>query len=70
MLAASSRLMEMHADQKKLVCAELSRLVFLATGHLMVQASWSSEEPALWLNHDIITALAATDTGKRLVCTN
>ncbi|CAH2032388.1 enoyl ACP reductase FabMG family protein [Trichlorobacter ammonificans] len=59
MLAASARLMELHRDQKQLVCAELSRVVFRATGHLMVQASWSTDAPVLWLNHDIIARLAA-----------
>ncbi len=60
MLATSNRLMEMHADQKQLVCAELSKVVFRATGHLMVQTAWSCAEPTLWLNHDIIARLAAT----------
>lgn len=60
MLASSNRLMEMHADQKQLVCAELSKVVFRATGHLMVQASWSCPEATLWLNHDLIARLAAT----------
>lgn len=59
MLATSARLMEMHRDQKQLICAELSRVVFRATGHLMVQASWSCTSPAVWLNHDIIARLAA-----------
>jgi len=59
MLACSNRLMEMHADQKQLVCAELSKVVFRATGHLMVQASWSCQESTLWLNHDLIARLAA-----------
>ena len=67
MLAASALLMDMHSDQKQLVCAELSRLVFLATGHLMVQSSWSAQESAVWLNHDIITRLAATDMGRELI---
>ena len=67
MLAASAALMEKHVDQKQLVCAELSRLVFLATGHLMVQASWSCTEPALWLNHDIISILLSSGAGKKLL---
>lgn len=60
MLATSARLMEMHRDQKQLICAALSKVVFRATGHLMVQASWSATAPAVWLNHDIIARLAVT----------
>ena len=59
MLAASAELMGMHADQKQLVCAELSRIVFLSTGRLMVHASWNPAAPTLWLNHDIIARLLA-----------
>lgn len=67
MLAASAELMGMHADQKQLVCAELSRVVFLATGRLMVHASWNPAAPALWLNHDIIARLVADDRGRDIL---
>jgi hypothetical protein len=67
MLAASAELMGMHADQKQLVCAELSRVVFLATGRLMVHASWSPAAPALWLNHGIIARLVADDRGRDIL---
>jgi len=59
MLTASAELMGMHADQKQLVCAELSRIVFLSTGRLMLHASWSPGASTLWLNHDIIARLLA-----------
>jgi len=67
MLATSAGLMAMHRDQKQLVCAELSRVVFRATGRLMLQASFSCTEPALWLNHDIIATLAAAPVGSDLL---
>ena len=67
MLATSARLMEMHRDQKQLVCAELSRLVFRATGRLMIQASWSTNEPAVWLNHDTIATLVSNPCGADLL---
>ncbi|MDA8428841.1 MAG: hypothetical protein M0T70_06250 [Geobacteraceae bacterium] len=63
MLAASAELMGMHADQKQLICAELSRIVFLSTGRLMLHASWDPSAPTLWLNHDIIARLVAGDRG-------
>lgn len=63
MLASSAELMGMHSDQKRLVCAELSRIVFLATGRLMVHASWNPAAATLWLNHDTIASLLADSRG-------
>ena len=63
MLARSAELMGMHLDQKQLVCAELSRIVFLATGRLMVHSAWNPGAATLWLNHDIIARLLADSRG-------
>lgn len=63
MLTASAELMGMHADQKQLVCAELSRVVFLSTGRLMLHASWNPGASTLWLNHDVIARLLADERG-------
>ena len=63
MLASSAQLMGMHADQKQLICAELSRVVFLSTGRLILHASWNPVAPAVWLNHDIIGRLLADERG-------
>lgn len=67
MLTASTELMGMHIDQKQLVCAELSRIVFLSTGRLMVHGSWNPAAPALWLNHDVIAALVADASGSDIL---
>jgi hypothetical protein len=67
MLAASAELMGMHTDQKQLVCAELSRIVFQSTGRLMVHASWNPAAPTLWLNHDIIATLVAGSRGSDIL---
>ena len=67
MLAASAELMAMHADQKQLVCAELSRIVFLASGRLILHSSWNPSSSTLWLNHDIISRLLADDRGSEIV---
>jgi len=67
MLASSAELMGMHADQKQLVGAELSRVVFLSTGRLMLHASWKPDAPVLWLNHDIIGRLVADVSGSGIV---
>ena len=63
MLASSAELMAMHADPKQLVCAELSRIVFLATGRLMLHSSWNPPSAVVWLNHDIISRLLADKRG-------
>lgn len=63
MLASSAELMEQHSDQKLLVCAELSRIVFLATGRLMLHTSWNPTASVLWLNHDLIGRLLADPRG-------
>jgi len=67
MLDSSAELMGMHVNQKQLVCAELSRIVFLATGRLMVHASWKPEAPVVWLNHDLIALLLVDDLGRGIL---
>jgi hypothetical protein len=67
MLAASSELMGMHADQKQLICAELSRIVFLATGRLILHGSWNPAAPAVWLNHVVIARLVADARGRDIL---
>jgi hypothetical protein len=67
MLDASAALMGMHADQKRLVCAELSRIVFLATGRMMISASWNPTAPVLWLNHDLIARLLQDGRGEGIL---
>ena len=67
MLACSVELMEMHVDQKQLVCSELSRIVFLATGRLMLHSSWNPSSAVVWLNHDIIGRLLADHRGAGIV---
>ena len=67
MLAASSELLGMHIDQKQLVCAELSRVVFRSTGKLIVHGSWNPAAPALWLTHGIIARLLADKLGEGLL---
>ena len=67
MLASSAELMEMHRDQKQLVCAELSRIVFLSTGRLILHSAWNSPSAVVWLNHDIISRLLADQRGAGIV---
>lgn len=56
MLSTATRLLEMNRDPKEIVCGELSRAVFSATGALMFRSIWNPISPVLWLNHDIVAA--------------
>jgi hypothetical protein len=67
MLAASAELMGMHVDQKQLVCAELSRVVFRSTGKLILHGSWNPPAPAVWLTHGIIARLQADKLGEGIL---
>lgn len=59
MRAASTDLINMHADQKILMTSFLSEIVFSACGSLMFAASWESKEPVWWLGHDIVAKQVA-----------
>ncbi len=54
MLASAGAMLDMNRDSKNIVCAELSREVFKAVGHLIFHTSWEPGAPVLWLNHDIV----------------
>ncbi len=67
MLAASAELMGMHSDQKHLVCAELSRVVFRSTGRLIMHGSWNPPAPVVWLTHRVIASLIASKLGEGIL---
>lgn len=54
MLETSDRLMAMSANPKEPLCALLSHLVFTGVGRLMLDHSWGSPDPVVWLDHDIV----------------
>lgn len=62
-LKSSKELFAMHKEQKSLVSGELSRIVFLTTGKLMLHTSWSPDDPVIWLNHDIIAKSVGDSLG-------
>ena len=51
---ASTQLIEMHRDQKNLMTAPLSEVVFRACGKVMFSEIWAPKEPVTWLGHDIV----------------
>lgn len=50
----STKLLEMHKDQKNLLTAELSEVVFNGCGKLMLREAWNVQKPVWWLGHDVI----------------
>lgn len=54
MLQASEDLYALHKDQKKLITAELSEVVFEACGKLMMHDAWNPPSPVEWIGHDVI----------------
>ena len=59
MRESSAELIDMHKDNKHLITAELSEVVFKACGKVILdQAMSSKRKPVNWINHDIIADLA------------
>lgn len=56
---ASSELMEMHKDTKNLITSNLSEVVFLACGALMVHKAFDPQDSVWWVGHDIVAKWAA-----------
>ncbi|GFO55829.1 hypothetical protein GMSM_28360 [Geomonas sp. Red276] len=59
MLNISAELISLNADPKEIVCAVLSRAVFVGVGKLMFNSSWAPQAPVFWLNHDVIAKALA-----------
>lgn len=57
MRTTSSQILEMHSDQKKLLTAELSEIVFRACGKVMFSEAFAPRGPALWIGHDLVAKL-------------
>ncbi|MCB0351562.1 MAG: hypothetical protein KDD38_10285 [Bdellovibrionales bacterium] len=51
---ASTSLIEMHKDQKNLITADLSEVVFRACGKIMFHKLGQTTEPVLWIGHDAV----------------
>ena len=54
MRQTSTTMLEMHKDQKNLLTAELSEIVFVASGKVMLAESYAPRAPTLWIGHDLI----------------
>jgi hypothetical protein len=61
LIHASDKLKSMHADVKNLMTSPLSEDIFGATGWVMFRDSWNLQAPVLWLGHDVLAKVLATD---------
>lgn len=52
--ATVDKIYEMHKDEKKLMTATLSELVFKACGYVMINYSYKPAKPVVWINHDTV----------------
>jgi len=54
MLATSRRIIEMHKDQKQLLTASLSEIVFRACGKAMIREGFAPKKSVWWVGHDLV----------------
>lgn len=54
MRSASTKLIEMHKDQKDLITADLSEVVFRACGKIMFHEIVQPRNPVMWIGHDAV----------------
>lgn len=54
MLKSSDHLFDMHKDQKNLITAVLSEVVFKSCGYVMLHDSWKPKNPVAWIGHDLV----------------
>ncbi|WP_415061976.1 enoyl-acyl carrier protein reductase FabMG [Bdellovibrio sp.] len=54
MLKGSDYLFSLHKDEKNLLTAVLSEVVFKSCGYVMLHDSWSPKSPVAWIGHDLV----------------
>jgi len=54
MLKSSDYLFDLHKDQKNLITAVLSEVVFKSCGYVMLHDSWKPKAPVAWIGHDLV----------------
>lgn len=54
MLSSSDHLISMHKDEKHLITAVLSEVVFKSCGYVMLHDSWQPKSPVAWIGHDLV----------------
>ncbi|HMN69107.1 MAG TPA: hypothetical protein PKC28_11255 [Bdellovibrionales bacterium] len=59
MRTTSDKIVDMHKDEKHLLVAELSELVFKACGRAMLCEGYAPRSPVWWVNHDLVARLSS-----------
>lgn len=54
MLSSSDHLFSLHKDEKNLMTAVLSEVVFKSCGYVMLHDSWNPKAPVAWIGHDLV----------------
>lgn len=54
MLTSSDHLFSLHKDERNLITAVLSEVVFKSCGYVMLHDSWSPKAPVAWIGHDLV----------------
>jgi hypothetical protein len=59
MHATSKKIIEMHKDERKLLTAALSEIVFKACGYAMLHEALKPRQAVWWVGHRFVTSVAA-----------
>ena len=55
-LALSDEVIGYHKDEKVLMTAVLSEIIFKSCGYIMLHDGYKSKNPVAWIGHDVVTA--------------
>lgn len=55
-LQTSDDIIELHKDEKALMTAQLSELIFRACGYIMLHEGYNPQHPVAWIGHDAVIA--------------
>lgn len=61
MRTTSEKILDMHKDEKQLLTARLSELVFKACGRAMLYEAYEPQQPVWWIGHDLVARLALSN---------
>ena len=58
----SEKIIDMHKDERKLLTAALSEIVFKACGYAMLHEALNPRQPVWWVGHQFVTSVMAKPT--------
>jgi hypothetical protein len=58
MRTTSNQMLEMHVDERQLLVAALSEVVFRACGKAMLREGFKPRQPVWWVGHDLVAKLS------------